>query len=177
MFAVFVLTALLHPVHETVAEIQWNAKTERLEVALRLDSLDEQWLRKKANRGEDEISKWAPDYLRQKFRVSKPPQKRQRDGTKYRWVGRDEEGSHVWWFFEIEPADQKRPAWIDVRILYEREKNYTNRILILDQLPRRSLTLTIQRPKSNLNQAADETSPAQPTSTPPTDRRSRLDRR
>ena len=38
---------LVHPVHETVAEIEWNPKTHRMEVALRLDVLDAQWLAKK----------------------------------------------------------------------------------------------------------------------------------
>lgn len=168
---VLLIAALLHPVHETVSEIEWNAETSRLEVALRLDVLDEQWLRKKLG-GKEPVSQWAIGYLQQNFRVTERPKGKKPDSTTYRWVGRKEEGSHVWWYFEIEPPDKQRPTWIDQRVLLEREENYTNRILILDQTPRRSLDLNAQRPKANLDEAADDTD-----STPPADRRSRLDRR
>ena len=165
------IAALLHPVHETVSEIEWNAENSRLEVAMRLDVLDEQWLRKKLG-GQERDSQWALRYLRQNFRVTDRSQDKTPDKTTYRWVGRKEEGSHVWWYFEIEPPDKKRPTWIDQRVMLERKENYTNRILILDQTPRRSLDLNAQRPKANLDEAEDDTD-----STPLTDRRSRLDRR
>lgn len=174
MLTLLFAAMLLHPVHETVSEVEWNAETKRLEVALRLDALDEQWLRKQVRGDRDNVSKWATNYLREKFRVADRPKDRQRDGSRYHWIGRDEEGSHVWWYFEIEPTDQRRPAWIDQRILYEREENYIHQILILDQVPRRSLTLTIERPKANFDQAKDEPESKQAT---PADRRSRLDRR
>ncbi len=165
MFPLLFTFALLHPVHETVTEIEWNAQTGRLEVALRLDVLDEQWLRK---RGEHNVedSKWRLDYLRRKFRVTKSPSKGQPDGCEYHWVGRHEEGSHVWWYFEIALRDKQPPTWVDQRVLFEREENYTHRILILDQVPRRSLTLTIQRPKANLDEAVNETNARESNSTP-----------
>ena len=168
---ILLISALLHPVHETVAEIEWNTETGRLEVALRIDVLDQQWLQKKLGR-QEKVSQWAIRYLRQNFRITDRPKNNEPDKTSYRWIGRKEEGSHVWWYFEIEPPDKKRPTWIDQRVMLEREENYTNRILILDQTPRRSLDLNAQRPKANLDEAEDDTD-----STPPADRRSRLDRR
>ena len=177
MLNLLLASLLLHPVHETVAEIEWNPQSKRLEVALRLDVLDEQWLRKRNRRGESDGMKWASRYLRQHFRIAALPKEAQRDSTDYHWVGREEEGSHVWWFFEIEPGDQKRPEWIEQRMLLEREENYTHQILILDQVPRRSLTLTIQRTKANLDQAVHESNKINPTANPPADRRSRFDRR
>lgn len=166
MSAILLFAALIHPVHETVAEVEWNPKTERLEVALRLDALDEQWLRKRADGDAEDVAAWALPYLRDRFRISERPKKNEQDRTAYRWIGRQAEGSHVWWFFEIGPEDKQRPSWIDVRLLLERERNYTNRILILDQAPRRSLTLTIEKPKANLNQPAD----AKPTVKSPSER-------
>ena len=53
-------SALLHPVHETVAEVEWNADTNRIEVALRLDALDEQWLAKKIASGDRQIEMGSP---------------------------------------------------------------------------------------------------------------------
>ncbi len=172
MFA-FLMTAaaLLHPVHETLSEIEWNEQTKVLEVAVRLDALDEQWLRKQHGR-EDDISSWAVGYLRRNFRVDAIDSPTRRERSRYRWVGRDEEGSHVWWYFEIEPENQKMPVWIEQRMMFEREEGFTNRILILGQVPRRSLTLTIGRPKARLDQAQDDA-----PSAPPPDRRSHLDRR
>ena len=69
------------------------------------------------------------------------------------------------WYFEIEPENRKMPVWIQQRMLFEREEGFTNRILILGQVPRRSLTLTIGRPKARLDQVQNDSS-----STPPTDR-------
>ncbi len=161
---VLLFAALLHPVHETVAEIEWNNDTNRLEVALRLDVLDEQWLNKRLGR-QEKVSQWAIRYLRQNFRITERPKNNEPDNTTYRWIGRKEEGSHVWWYFEIEPPNKQRPTWIDQRVMLEREENYTNRILILDQTPRRSLDLNAQRPKANLDEAEDDTE-----STPSADR-------
>ncbi|MGI9427137.1 MAG: DUF6702 family protein [Bythopirellula sp.] len=161
---ILLIAALLHPVHETVSEIEWNTKTSRLEVALRIDVLDEQWLRKKLG-GQQEVPQWALGYLRQNFRITERPEKNKPDETTYRWIGRKPEGSHVWWYFEIEPPDKKRPTWIEQRVLFDREENYTHRILILEKNRRRSLDLNSQRPKADLDQAKDDTE-----SIPPADR-------
>jgi hypothetical protein len=169
MFPVLIAAVLLHPVHETVAEIEWNGESKRLEVALRMDVLDEQWLRQRGGRRQD-VSKWAIGYLRQRFRVADLPKQERRDPTTYHWIGRDKEGSHVWWYFEIEPANQKRPTWIDQRVLFERDQDYANRILILDQVPRRSLTLTIQGPRADLEQATNEPITVESTPTPQSNR-------
>ncbi len=168
MFCFLLTTLLLHPVHETLSEIEWNGETRRLEVALRIDPLDEQWLKKKL-RGDDRYAQWVPKYLESKFRVTDRA-KNKEDAT-YHWIGRDDKGSHVWWYFEIQPADRQRPQWIEQRMLFERDEKYVNRVLILGQVPKRALTLTIQRPKAFLDPAKNE-QPKQRES----DRRSRLDR-
>lgn len=144
--------AMLHPVHETVAEVEWNGETKKLEVALRLDVLDEQWLNRKYSHGEPR-SKWALDYLSKCFRVADQPKNDESDSTAYRWIGVDSEGSHVWWYFEIEPLSGESPEWIDVRILQDREDNYTHRILILNHTPPRSLDLSAQRPMARIDEA------------------------
>ncbi|MCG8649232.1 MAG: hypothetical protein MI861_05335, partial [Pirellulales bacterium] len=109
MFAALLTTILLHPVHETVAEVEWNQQSKRLEVALRLDVLDEQWLARKYGPRKD-VASWALKYLRGRFRVGdrqaaevNPDQPADKpDPARYHWVGRDQQGSHVWWYFEIE---------------------------------------------------------------------------
>lgn len=183
MIALLLTAAMLHPVHETVSEVEWNEKSSRLEVALRLDALDEQWLRKRAGAlGND--SEWAIEYLRRSFRITPrmTPDDAQDKAAKtedpiagvagtakpvataiYHWIGREEKGPYVWWYFEIEPVDHQRPRWIDVRLLWERNENYVNRILVLGHKARRAVALTIQRPKAPFVDAAHE----QPSSPKP----------
>ncbi len=152
MLALLLTSLLMHPVHETYTEVEWNRRTNRLEVAMRLGPLDEQRLRGElANKRED--SKWVIDYLRQTFRVDKAKTRKDQDGlVTYHWVGRENKRSHVWWYFEIEPADRQRPNWMEHRVLFDRNDHQLNRVLILGQVPKRALTLTIRQPHASLYQ-------------------------
>ncbi len=177
ILSLLLTAALLHPVHETVSEVEWNHETKRLEVALRFDPLDEQWLKSKLAADKD-VAQWAVEYLGRRFRIMGEEEKSKSDSSEripqasYHWIGRDDKKSHVWWYFEIEPADHQKPRSIDQRILFERNDGQVNRILFLGQVPRRAVTLTIQRPKAYLDEADDEQiSPSTPNSG------SRLDRR
>ena len=168
MFGFLLIGALLHPVHETVAEIEWNARSGCLEVAIRLDVLDEQWLRRLAVRANDERAKTAKDeraakakdqaerwelaYLRNRFRISEMPGKNKPDDVTYRWIGRDQQRGHVWWYFEIEPGDKMPPAWLEHRVLFEKESDQSNRVVLLGGAPKTSFILNKQRPKIFLKQ-------------------------
>ena len=155
---------LVHPVHETVTEIEWNPKTHRMEVALRLDILDAQWLAKKhakagtkSEKNSDAANNWRLKYLEQKFRVTKSTGAGQPLTSSYHWIGREQKGPHVWWYFEIEPADKSKPQWVQQRMLEDREPNYTHRVLILGDPGKRSLNLTTRKNKARLDQAKDDT--------------------
>jgi hypothetical protein len=180
LFFTVLVATLLHPMHETVAEVQWNPETHRLEVALRLSVLDQQWIQRNHTeskaagdadaKGNDasEIKVWAVRYLTRTFQVD-PGKSKPVNPPTYRWVGRKEEGAHVWWFFEIQPASKQPPKVLSQRMLFEREQGYVNRVLILGPsaqkkdrtrkdatVPRRSVTLTIQRPTTNLDVKPDD---------------------
>ncbi len=143
---------LLHPIHETVAEIEWNPKTARLEVALRMSVLDEQWIERKYE--SDKPAVWAVDYLRRHVRVgpdtriAKPADQ---PTAKYHWVGREQRGSHVWWFFEIEPQDSTPPTVIEQRMLFDRDESYANRVVVLGQDVRQAVTLTLRKPLAKID--------------------------
>jgi hypothetical protein len=109
----------------------------------------------RAGGGGERVQQWAIPYLQQRFRITEPTKPELPDNCVYCWVGRQEEGSHVWWYFEIKPDDKSRPQWIDQRVFLERQENYTNRVLSLDHLPRRMLTLTSERPRANWDEATD----------------------
>ncbi len=172
LLAIYLLasTALLHPVHETVSEVEWNDQSGRVEVALRLHVLDEQWLSKN-HRQDVEISRWGVAYLRKNFQLSEhadfrdvqPAADAETDrsqAVKYHWIGRKSEGAHVWWYFEIQPARATRPKWIRQRMFFERDDRYTNRIIVLDQSPRHSILCTPDKPIARLDKQADESSVA-----------------
>ncbi|MGB7347403.1 MAG: DUF6702 family protein [Pirellulaceae bacterium] len=160
---------LLHPVHETVSEVQWNAETHRVEVALRMSVLDEQWVMQNHGNKDDDVKTWATKYLSRTFVVDPPKDKDAKQAT-YHWVGRKDEGAHVWWFFEIESATKKKPLELSQRMFFERDQGYANRVLLLGTpvakngqqknvtVPRRSITLTIQQPTAKLDVDANDES-------------------
>ena len=162
MILILWIAALLHPVHETVAEVEWNANTNRMEIALRLDALDEEWLMK-SFQAEAEPSTFALKHLANRFQVSDQPSFPKEDaitdaviGRQYHWVGRKADGAYVWWYFEIEPAKPQRPKWIRQRMFFQRDERYTNRVIVLDRKPRLAVTLTADKPIASLDTLDDE---------------------
>ncbi len=144
------LAVLLHPVHETVAEVEWNSETGRLEVALRLSVLDEQWIGRQAG-SKESVEVWAKKYLQSRFRIDpNAGDDAKKRSAKYHWVGRQQQGSHVWWYFEIEPREQQRPSVISQKMLFDRNEGYVNRVVLLTKKTRRAVTLTAEKPQAKL---------------------------
>ena len=147
MISSLLLTMLLHPFHETVAEIEWNEKTKRVEVALRISILDQQWIEQQS-KPDAKARVWAVDYLKKHFQVGR---QNKRSAARYHWVGRQTRGSHVWWYFEIELENGDRPETISQRILFDRHEGYVNRVILLGKKSRRAVTLTIEQPEARLS--------------------------
>lgn len=109
---VLLSTMLLHPAQESLAELQFNEKSQRVEVALRLSTTDEQQLLQSVSkspirevlRNQHDLEHAALTLLRKRLRFGT------RDGVNaaefpaesadaYGWIGRQDEGAHVWWYF------------------------------------------------------------------------------
>lgn len=195
MFHALLFLVMLHPVHETVSEVQWNGDSKRFEVALRLHILDQQWIEQQADKSQ-EIENVAVRYLNKTFQIRPigdgKPETRKAAGlskAKIHWVGRKDEGSHVWWYFEIEPAlspatsasqsvsavqsvpgqqsaaGNELPKFeITQRMFFERQEGFRNRVILLGQLSKTAITLTIEHPTAPLEESIDEQSgePRQP---------------
>lgn len=116
LFAVFLL--MMHPVRETLAEIQCNDQTNRLEVALRLSVEDERELLgvRFESLVSDEVRlreavldtlcsrmRFGSRNLVETQRLSETQRRELR--SRYHWVGRETEGAHVWWYFEFERGE------------------------------------------------------------------------
>lgn len=118
---------LLHPTQETLCELQWNPESERIEIAFRLSLADEERLMKEANatlsksgKRESETAtgeKSSVDLKPQQLAFGRHmtfanddaclPAPKLENAAKYHWVGRREEGIHVWWFAEYEVSKPK----------------------------------------------------------------------
>ena len=155
-FAALCTSLLMHPVHETVSEVQWNAKTKRVEVGLRLDVLDEQWIAKQISDGAKED--WHGAFLTSQILFDPTADQRADSkvtGRRIKWIGRKEEGGHVWWFFEAVCEDGIPPTSVQMRLLFDRDPSYQHRIIVLGKTEagdgaRRSVVLSQQKPKSTL---------------------------
>ncbi len=155
MIAILLMTALLHPVHETVSEVEWNPQSKRLEVAIRMHVLDEQWIRRQADR-EADVSDVAIAYVKKCVRVGSGPESTTTEKTRdtYHWIGREEDDAYVWWYVEIEPADESEPRFLRHSMLFDHHPGYVNRVVVLSRLPKLAQTLTIARPTMDLSPQA-----------------------
>ena len=147
---------LLHPVHETECEVEWNAKTKRVEVAMRLDILDEQWIAKRLSKKSSKD--WQADVVRTQLWFDPRPDEKRESGLTGRpisWVGREEKGSHVWWYFEVVCEDGRPPNSVQTRLLFDRHQDYRHRIIVLGRTvstdgKRPVVVLTNEKPKATL---------------------------
>lgn len=149
-------TLLMHPVHETVCEVEWNAKTRCVEVALRLDALDEQWIERELEI--DTRSDWHARFLQSQLffdPVADKDTPSKLSGRPIKWIGRKEDGAHVWWFFEVVCADGKPPTLLQTRLFFDRHHDYQHRVVVLgrettENHKRPSFLLTAQEPQAKL---------------------------
>ncbi len=120
LFGVLLSSLLLHPSQESLAELQFNEKTQRVEISLRLSVADEQQLLRGVTRAAidelvedaDAMKSAAVAVLSERLRFgtaeeldTKP--KSATNPTPYLWAGRQSEGAHVWWFFEYDGTPEQ----------------------------------------------------------------------
>ena len=143
-------SVMLHPVHETVAELQWDQTENSLQVALRLDTQDEQWLQKRY--GKADAKPWQVDLLRRQYVFLMKPPKEQQAGEKQaigmpiEWVGRQPEGAHVWWFFEVPCPNGQRPQWLYSQLLFDQSSTFLHRIIVLQDAATKEHTASSNQP-------------------------------
>ena len=130
---------VIHPMAVSLAEIEYNPKTESLEVALRL--FPEAWdralarFRREAKEGAADRSdeEWMTAYLEANLRVWEEPL----PGTKskprvsYRWVGQEEERGAVWIYFEIPWKGPIDRLMVRSTILFDIFPEQLNTVMVL----------------------------------------------
>lgn len=142
----------LHPFHVSIAEMEFDAETKKLEVALRVWPIDlEKVLRLKSKEAVDldkteNIDELIAAYLQESFLV----QKEDSDPIKIEWVGKEIDAKHAWLYFEI-PVDGPMDLLISNRVCFEAEPDQENTILFRHDSKRLSLRFTHDHPQAKLD--------------------------
>ncbi|MFG0288012.1 MAG: DUF6702 family protein [Rhodopirellula sp. JB044] len=140
----FLSTVLLHPSAESLAEVQWNASTQKVEVALRLRIADEQRLLQSVSSqsatailaDEAALERAGLSVIRRRIGFGKLNDLQTNSNVqekpngadvakRYQWIGRRSEGGHAWWFFEI-ATPSGRPTHLRCT-LFEKPNDPRNR--------------------------------------------------
>jgi hypothetical protein len=146
------LAAFAHPFHVSIAEVEFNAPRNRLEVALRLNPLDlENALRPPGGPAVDleqtpEIDRRLNDYLKQNVLV------RTIDGQTcaIHWIGKDVSLKEAWLFFEVAlPADADAITFSN-RALFEQQADQVNSVFARVGERRSTLRCTLADPVQQL---------------------------
>lgn len=163
MFApAFVLLAVAHPFHVSVAESQWNEDRSRLQVALRLsprdlDAVLSQTTGKRVvleKESDEKTKELLTNYLRDRIFLSTSKEsalirdadvvaeRRQR----FRWVGVEDEIRYVWVYFELERPPAAKSVWLTNRVMFETEPTQINTLQLLRSDPPVAVRTTRNQP-------------------------------
>ena len=145
------LSLLLHPGHSTRVEVQFNADSRTIELAMRIDHADlESALRKRLGRGiaietmtDDQAAEWIAPYLRETLRI---------DGEKiaesrFHWVGWERKRISSWVYAELTPEDTDAASIaLSILTLYDTEPELNHVVTIRSAKSTTSAVLSKQEP-------------------------------
>lgn len=122
MLCIFIpIFTFAHRYHFTISEAEWNAKSNRLEVALRVDSFElEDTLSKLTNHKIDldktkNVDKYIMAYLKKRFIVKNT----KNELCAINWVGKEVAQSQMWLYFEVIMPDGLSGAKFCNRIFFD----------------------------------------------------------
>ncbi|MEM8914082.1 MAG: DUF6702 family protein [Planctomycetota bacterium] len=105
---------LMHPAHTSMAELRWNEERRCVEVSLRLSRNDAEALRQSQQRPRSESDATKTEVSADELATAALRQHLQfgiaQSGDRYRWIGEEPDGFHVWWHFEFQSHDLARPT-------------------------------------------------------------------
>ncbi|MEO1999085.1 MAG: DUF6702 family protein [Planctomycetaceae bacterium] len=145
---VFTLTttpAVAHPFHVSLAEAEWNAKTGRLEVALKVHATDlEKALRRRTKKPVDldkspDVDRLISAYLNHVFRVQSP----KGQACTIKWVGKEVTLKSAWLYFELPLPQGIEGMRFSNQMFFELLSNQVNTINF--KQGRKKLTLRFTR--------------------------------
>lgn len=140
----------IHPFHVSIAEIEFNPKSGKLEIALRVWPEDLEKALNRAAGKESEINldstpdldQKIADYLKSKIQIKDPTGK----SCPFTWVGKEIEIKHAWLYFEIETKTEPVKFQFSNSIFFELQDDQVNLFHI--KTKDRRATLTFKRDKA-----------------------------
>ncbi|MEZ6124881.1 MAG: DUF6702 family protein [Planctomycetaceae bacterium] len=149
-----------HPFHASIAEIEWNPRSARFEVALRINQAELEdavsAVQGARFRIEDsaEVDPKLRTYIQHNFRVTFEPS----DEAEFHWLGAEAELHEIWIYFEIipkkaNPSTENSPPtgradrWED---LFPTEKSSSRKSIVDDVLVKNRLLFDVQPAQLNL---------------------------
>jgi len=145
----------IHPFHISLAEVEYNAKTKKLEIALRIHPDDlEQALRDLTGKKvvldkTKNVDKLILKYLAKTFSVkpkSTGEKKVKQKPAKIVWVGKEIKIKWSWLYFEIPLKNGWDGIEITNRILFDQVKKQTNTMLFKQGKKRAAINFTSKKP-------------------------------
>lgn len=150
------LALLLHPFHFTNAEVEWNPKTARVEVALRVNGSDlEQEIhrdtgRKIAVRKQMDASdqQWLARYIGQRLYVATSAEVQPDDAatSRLKWIGVEDDSGWTWLYFELIPPVKPQQLWLTNRLFLEMHPTHVNYVSFLSAGKRQTLRCSRENP-------------------------------
>ena len=148
-----------HPFHSTIAEVEWNAKSKSLEIALSVWPVDLEAVLAKSEKIredvegpislDDETQKEVLDqgiraYVNQRFRRTDVD-----DNQKINWLGFEIEKDSVWCYFEIKDVEAGELEF-ENRLFFELHPDQQNTILLKQGRKRAAVHFVGEHPVQTL---------------------------
>jgi hypothetical protein len=167
---VMTTTAAAHPFHASIAEAEFNAKTNKIEVAMRLHPVDlEAVLRQIEGKPVDldktkNIDQLIVSYLAANFRIietgtafekaekveAATKSKADRKALKLHWVGKEIARKWAWVYFEFDIPSRRENYVIANTVFFDRLDDQVNTVNFRDGERRWSKHFTIERTETGL---------------------------
>lgn len=105
-------SAIAHPRHSSIAEVEWNAKTGKFEVSLRMNSFELEAELSELNslpfslERTEQAEAIVRKYIAQRFRIATDSHSK----CQFHWVGMELERLDLWAYFELQPRTEVESA-------------------------------------------------------------------
>jgi len=149
--------ATAHPFHTSTAEAEWNAESQRLEVALRVSGEDlEAALNLNAKErikldDSDAADEAIQSYLKESFVIRRT---KEEEPLELHWVGKEATPKAVWLYFEVDAPIGIAGYELTNRVLHDVEESQINTLVL--KLDGRKLSLRCDRKQPTVRIQVDD---------------------
>lgn len=154
-------TAFAHPFHLCSGEMEFNPKTKRWEVAMKMHPSDiETVIRKKSGKKIDVAAKEGSpeltDYLSKHFQLTSDEPAKGDAQQKLEFIGAEIDRGWLWVYFELPTPEGKGAVSLTHSVLLDEVEKQSNTILVRNKGKRASLHFTSEKRKVGSDLLAGE---------------------